>query len=67
MIAQVRLLIAASICSTLRLKSEFTSTRTGRAPTLTTADAVATNVWAGTMTSSPGPIPAARNDMCSAS
>jgi hypothetical protein len=44
-----------------------TSTKTGVAPTFTTADAVATKVWAGTITSSPLPIPAARSDMWRAS
>ena len=34
-----------------------TSTKRGRAPTATTASAVAMNVLRGTITSSPGPIP----------
>ena len=67
MMPRVRGEIASSIRSTSMLKSRPTSTRTGRAPTFTTAEAVATNVWAGTITSSPGPIPQARSDMCSES
>jgi hypothetical protein len=37
----------------------LTSTNTGLAPTANTASAVAMNVLAGTMTSSPGPMPSA--------
>src|ERR671913_288713 len=38
------------------------SAKTGRAPTLVIASAVAMNVWAAVMTSSPGPTPRARTD-----
>ena len=38
-----------------------TSAKTGFAPHIETADAVAKNVNAGTITSSPGPIPTARS------
>ena len=58
MMALVRGVIAASI----RLSSMFRvsgrlSTKTGIAPSLTTALAVETNAYEGMMTSSPGPIP----------
>ena len=43
-----------------------TSTSTGRAPTSATTFAVAGNVYAGTITSSPGPIPSASAARCSA-
>jgi hypothetical protein len=42
------------------------SAKTGVAPAITTALAVAANVNDGTTTSSPGPMPAARRPRCSA-
>ena len=44
-----------------------TSTRRGVAPTRLTASAVAMNEFAGTMTSSPAPMPSARSESTSAS
>ena len=40
------------------------SAKIGVAPVYRTADAVATQVTSGTITSSPGPIPSASNDRC---
>ena len=59
MIARVRGVIAAAAASrSIRPVPGSLSTRTGVAPTSSTALAVATNVIAGTSTSSPGPIAA---------
>ena len=58
MIALVRGVIAASTWSRSRLRlSSSTSTNTGRAPTRITTLALAAKVMAGTITSSPGPMP----------
>ena len=42
------------------------SAKTGRAPTFVIASAVAMNVWAVVITSSPGPMPSARRESSSA-
>ena len=60
-IAFVRWVIAASTAAGSMLAvSGSTSASTGVAPVWETASAVAMKVLAGTMTSSPGPIPAAK-------
>lgn len=60
-IALVRGVIAASIAFAVRLPvAGSASTNTGRAPTHSTACTVATWVNAGTITSSPLPIPISR-------
>ena len=57
-IARVRAVTARSMQAGSMFAVPFsTSTITGCAPTLLTAIAVATLVFAGTITSSPGPIP----------
>ena len=68
MIAFVRGVMAASIrsASILHVASSG-STGTGLAPTFDTASHVAMKVWAGTITSSPGPISHARRTSCRAS
>ena len=62
MIARVRVVMAASIfAGSMQYVSGSTSTITGTAPAAIGAEAVAWNVYAGTMTSSPHPMFAARN------
>ena len=60
--------IAVSISAgSILYVSAFGSTGTGVAPTADTASQVAIYVLAGTMTSSPGPMPSARKAKVSAS
>ena len=60
MIALVRGVTAASMrVGSMSSVSSSTSTNTGTAPTMSAALAVAMNVYGGTRTSSPGPIPSA--------
>ena len=60
MIARVRSVTAAAQAPrSIAAVSTSTSTGTGAAPTAHTADAVGTAVKAGTITSSPGPMPSA--------
>jgi hypothetical protein len=67
MIAFVRGVIAASIAPTSMVKVFGSmSTSTGVAPAYWIAATVATKVKGTVMTSSPGPMPAASNAMCSA-
>ena len=64
MIAFVRGPITAATSSARIINvSGSTSTKTGRAPTRATEPAVAKNENVGVMTSSPGPIPRAINDI----
>ena len=68
MMARVRSVIAASTPAKLIfIVSGSASTGTTVAPVCATASQVAINVCAGTITSSPGPIPRARNGSTSAS
>ena len=61
-IALVRSVIAASAATgSRRCVSRSTSAKTGTAPTNSAAEAVAMNVYGGTITSSPIPTPAARS------
>jgi hypothetical protein len=67
MIARVRLVIAASAASrSSNPVAGSQSTSTGVAPACSTALADATNVIAGTSTSSPGPTPSTCIDRISA-
>ena len=67
MIARVRGVIAASAASrSISPVPGTESTSTGVAPACSTALAEATNVIAGTSTSSPGPIPSTCSDRISA-
>ena len=67
MTAFVRGPIAASVARRSRANEQASrSTNTGAAPVATTAFADAMNVRAGTITSSPGPTPAATSAICSA-
>jgi len=62
MIAFVRSVIAASTeAGSRQKKSGSMSANTGDAPVIATEFPVAANVKDGTITSSPGPIPAASN------
>ena len=68
MTARVRgLIAAASVAGVIRSVSSLTSAKRGVAPARTIAAALAMNVLAGTMTSSPGPMPSAVRVSCSAS
>ena len=58
--AFVRRLIACSTAAGSRQSVSSTSTMTGMALAATTVAAVAKKVYAGTITSSPAPIPKAR-------
>ena len=64
--ALVRLVIAFSTAAGSRHSVSSTSTITGMALLATTVAAVAKNVYAGTITSSPAPIPSARYAQTSA-
>lgn len=65
--AAVRGVQAAATCSAVISSVRgSTSTRTGRAPVATTASTVAMKVLAGTITSSPEPMPSARSASSSA-
>ena len=57
---------AATAAGSMTNVSGSMSTRTARAPQSSTAFAVAGNVYAGTITSSPGPISSARRARWSA-
>ena len=59
-IAQQRRTLAPAVARSSRPVSSQTSHSTGVAPACSTASADAMNVCAGTITSSPGPMPAAR-------
>ena len=60
MIAFVRGVTAASIwAGSMSSVSNSTSTNTGTAPIMSAALAVAMNVYGGTITSSPAPMPSA--------
>jgi hypothetical protein len=66
-IARVRSLATSSTPPGSSVRSPArTSQKTGRAPQCTTTFAVAGQVIGGTMTSSPGPIPAATSERWSA-
>ena len=68
MAARVRGVIAAlSVSGVMSSVSSLMSANRGVAPARTTAAAVATNVFDGTTTSSPGPIPSAVRLSCRAS
>ncbi len=67
MIARVRVVTAAAAASrSIRPVLGSESTSTGVAPECSTAFALATNVIAGTSTSSPRPIPSTRSARISA-
>ena len=67
MSALVRAVIDSSSRAGSMLKvSSSMSTKTGRAPCISTTFAVATHVKDGTITSSPGPMPSATSARCSA-
>ena len=67
MIAAVRdVTAAAADAGSRQYVAGSMSAKTGRAPACTTALAVAAKVNAGTMTSSPGPMPAATSPRCRA-
>jgi len=57
----------AALAERVRSLRNYGSTGTGRAPTWLTASQVAMYVFAGTITSSPGPIPQARSTSVRAS
>ena len=64
MIARVRSVIAASIfLASIWNVSRSVSTNTGSACSNRTAFTVATNVYGGTITSSPGPMPRAASEV----